>query len=155
MRSELSEPFASLETMCVPKPLEEKEIEAISKNLPTDVIDRYHQLKKWNIPEDTYTYIFKRNHFLLIERIIKDLKLDPVRVGTFFGHRLKYVEGHFTPAEEIYDMFRYLKDEKLDIELAEYMLPVIYEHPKMDFRSVLTVINFKRVAEDEILNLFL
>ncbi|MEN8225692.1 MAG: Glu-tRNA(Gln) amidotransferase subunit GatE, partial [Bacteroidota bacterium] len=43
-----------------PKPLEEKHIDEIGKNLPTDIIDRYRQLKKWNIPEDTYTYIFKR-----------------------------------------------------------------------------------------------
>jgi glutamyl-tRNA(Gln) amidotransferase subunit E len=139
-----------------PKPLEAEHIETLSKELPADVIDRYHQLKKWNIPEDTYTYIFKRNHFPLIERIIKKLKLNQVFVGTFFGHRLKFVEGHFIPADEfnyerIYDLFKFLQDENLDMELADYMLPVIYEHPKMDFESVLTVINFKRVPEEEIL----
>jgi glutamyl-tRNA(Gln) amidotransferase subunit E len=131
-----------------PKPLEEKQIEAIRKNLPDEVIDRYRQLKKWDIPEDTYTYIFKRNHYPLIERIIGELKLDPVEV--------KFVEGHYTKAKEfsygsIYDMFKYLLDEQLDTGLAEYMLPVVYEHPKMDFESVLTVINFKRVPENEIL----
>jgi len=139
-----------------PKPLEEEQIESLRKQLPTDVIDRYEQLKKWGIPEDTYTYIFIRNHFLLIEKIIKELKLDPVMVGTFFGHHLKYIEGHYTPAEEfnfelIYSMFSYLLDHGLDAELAESMLPVIYEHPKMDFDSVLSVINFKRIPEDEIL----
>jgi glutamyl-tRNA(Gln) amidotransferase subunit E len=139
-----------------PKPLEEKQIEDIRKNLPSDIIDRYKQLKKWNIPEDTYTYIFKCNHFLLIERIIKKLKLNPVFTGTFFGHQLKFVEGHYEPAEAfnydlIYDMFEYLKKEKLDVELAKDILPVIYEHPKMDFESVLTVINFKRIPEGEIM----
>lgn len=139
-----------------PKPLEQKQIEEISKNLPTDVIDRYNQMQEWKIPEDTFTYIFKRNHYLLIERIIKELKLDPVFTGTFFGHKLKFVEGHFEPAEAfnyelIYAMFDYLLKENLDIELAKYMLPVIYEHPKMDFESVLTVINFKRMDKEEIL----
>ncbi len=139
-----------------PKPLAEEHIENLSKQLPTDVIDRYNQLKKWGIPEDTYTYIFSRNHYLLIERIIQELKQDPVRVGTYFGHRLKFVEGHYTRAEDyreelIYSLFKYLQDEGLDTELADDMLPVIYEHPKMDFESVLTVINFKRVPENEIL----
>ena len=139
-----------------PKPLEEEHIEKLRKHLPTEVIDRYHQMKNWRIPEDTYTYIFKRNHFPLIERIIRDLKLDPVMVGTFFGHRLKFVEGHYTPAEAfdyelIFSMFSYLLEQGLDTGLADYMLPVIYEHPKMDFESVLTVINFKRVPQDEIL----
>ncbi len=139
-----------------PKPLEEEQIVALRKQLPTDIIDRYNQLKKWNVPEDTYAYIFSRNYFLLIEKIIKKLKLDPVMVGTFFGHRLKFVEGHFIPSDEfnyelIFAMFKYLLDENLDPELAEHMLPVIYEHPKMDFESVLTVINFKRIPESEIL----
>lgn len=139
-----------------PKPLAEEHIENLRKQLPTDVIDRYNQMKKWGIPEDTYTYIFRRNHYLLIERIIKDLKLDPIRIGTFFGHRLKFVDGHYTRAEDyhhelIYSLFKYLRDEGLDNELADDMLPVIYEHPKMDFESVLTVINFKRVPENEIL----
>jgi len=139
-----------------PKPLPEEHIDALGKNLPSDIIDRYNQMKRWNIPEDTYTYIFKRTHFLLIEKIIKELRLDPVIVGTFFGHRLKFVEGHYVPAEEfnyelIFSMFKYLLDQNLDTELADTMLPVIYEHPKMDFESVLTVINFRRVPENEIL----
>ena len=139
-----------------PKPLSNDKIEELSKNLPSDIIDRYKQLKKWDIPEDTYTYIFKRNHYLLIERIIKKLKLQPTMVGTFFGHRLKFVEGHYTPAEAfnhelIFSMFKYLLDQGLDAELAYYMLPVIYEHPKMDFDSVLSVINFRKVSEEEIL----
>ena len=139
-----------------PKPLSNDKIEELGKNLPTDIFVRYQQLKKWNIPEDTYTYIFSKNYFLLIEKIIKKLKLEPSMTGTFFGHRLKFVEGHYTPAEAfdyelIYSMFKYLLDEGLDTELAEYMLPVIYEHPKMDFDSVLTVINFKKVPEEEII----
>ncbi|MBE9485506.1 MAG: Glu-tRNA(Gln) amidotransferase subunit GatE [Bacteroidetes bacterium] len=139
-----------------PKPLSNEKIEKLSKNLPTDIIVRYRQLKKWNIPEDTYTYIFSKNYFLLIEKIIKELKLEPSMIGTFFGHRLKFVEGHYTPAEAfdyelIYSMFKYLLDEGLDTELANYMLPVIYEHPKMDFDSVLTVINFKKIRMEEII----
>lgn len=139
-----------------PKPLSNEKIEEMGKNMPSDIIVRYEQLMKWHIPEDTHTYIFKKNHYPLIERIVKELKLDPAWIGSFFGHHLKFVEGHYTSAdafnyELIYSMFKYLKEEGLDVELADYMLPVIYEHPKMDFESVLTVINFKKVSESEIL----
>ena len=139
-----------------PIPLAEEHIDNISKGLPGDVIDFYNQLKKWGIPEDTYTYIFKRNHYPLIRRIITELNYDPVMIGTFFGHRLKFVEGHYEPAEAfnykiLYAMFRYLKEQKLDAELAYYMLPVVYEHPKMDFESILTVINFKKVRKNDVL----
>ncbi len=138
-----------------PIPLENEHIENLKKNLPTEIIDRYFQLKKWNVPEDTYTYIFKKNFFPLIERIVDELNINPKFTGTFFGHKLKFVEGHYIPAEEfnykiIYAMFRYLLKNKLNLKLAEKMLPVVYENPKMDFDSVLSSINFKKVSKESI-----
>ena len=138
-----------------PIPLEEKYIETLREKLPTEIISRYRQLKQWNIPEDTFTYIFKNNLYLLIEKIIEDLKVQPVFVGTFFGHFLKYIEGHYKRGREfrydlIYELFIYLQNNKIDLRLAKRMLPLIYEHPKMDMDSVLTSIKFKQMKKDEI-----
>lgn len=145
------------DTDSAPIPLENSYIEKLSKNLPTEVIDRYNQLKKWNIPEDTYTYIFRNNLFPLIKRIVEELKIDPVFIGTFIGHRLKFIEGHYATTEKfeyskIYDLFKFLIDNKLDIQLSKKMLPVFYEHPKMDFDSILTSIDFKKLPKEEILS---
>lgn len=145
------------DTDTAPIPLDNNYIEDLRNKLPQDVIDRYHQLKEWNVPEDTFTNIFKCNLYPLIEKIVNELKLNPVFVGAFFGHRLKFVEGHYSPSAEfdyslIYDLFKFLKDEKLELELAFKMLPAIYEHPKMDFESVLNTINFKRMKPDEIIS---
>lgn len=145
------------DTDSAPIPLENSYIDTLSKNLPTEVIDRYSQLKKWNIPEDTYTYIFRNNLFPLIKKIIEKLKVNPVFIGTFIGHQLKYVEGHYSSADKfeyakIYDLFKFLIDNKLDIQLSKKMLPVFYQHPKMDFDSILTSINFKKVPKEEILS---
>ncbi len=145
------------DTDSAPIPLPNVLIDKLSKNLPSDIIDRYHQLKKWNIPEDTYTYIFSHDYFQLIEKIIKILKIDPVYVGTFFGHTLKFVEGHYTAAEAfnykiIFAMFRYLQQQNIELELARYMLPVVYEFPKMDFDSILESINFKKIPKDKIIS---
>jgi glutamyl-tRNA(Gln) amidotransferase subunit E len=144
------------DTDSAPIPLEEDLIIELGKNLPTDIIDRYHQLVEWKIPKDTYTYIFSKNLYPIIESIIKELKIDPTVVGTFFGHHLKWVEGRFKKSPEFkYEMiralFRYLKNNKLDLILAGNMLPVIYENPKMDFESVLTSINFRRISKEDIL----
>jgi len=145
------------DTDSAPIPLEDEQIEKISHRVPSEVIDRYHQLREWGVPEDTYTYIFKRNHYPLIRRIIDDLAMHPRFVGSFFGHTLKFVEGHYTPAAEfnyciIFAMFKYILDNGLDPGIAGKMLPVVYEHPKMDFNSVLTVIKFKKLTREEILN---
>ncbi|NVO01194.1 MAG: Glu-tRNA(Gln) amidotransferase subunit GatE [Bacteroidetes bacterium] len=140
-----------------PIPLEDSFIEELRKTVPSDIIDRYNQLKKWGIPEDTYTFIFKKNLYPLIERIITDLKQNPVFVGTFFGHKLKYVEGHYTPStgftyEKIYDLFKEVQSKKIDVALMKLLLPVVYQHPKMDFDSVLTSINFKKISKDKIVS---
>ncbi len=145
------------DTDTAPIPLSNEHIEELSKNLPADIIDIYHQLQEWKIPEDTYTYIFSKNLYPIIERIINEINIDPVFTGTFFGHTLKYVEGHYEPAEAfnykiIYAMFRYLQQQNIDLELAKKMLPVVYEFPKLDFDSVLESIHFKKIPKEKILS---
>lgn len=144
------------DTDSAPIPLEDEYIKKINQNLPTDIFERYQQMLAWSIPEDTYTYIFSKNLYPVIERIVGDLKLNPRLVGTFFGHHLKWVEGHYNRSAEfsydhLYDLFRYLKENKLNLLLAGNMLPVIYEHPKMDMESVLTSIGFKKMKKEDIL----
>jgi len=146
------------DTDSAPIPLPDAHIEELRKNLPTDIIDRYHQLRQWKIPEDTYTYIFSRNHFSLISRLINDLKLDPVFAGTFIGHTFKFTQGHYKSAdifnnELIFDLFHYLKQNEINYELARYMLPDLYKHPKMDFESVLHSIKFNKIPEDQIVSM--
>ena len=143
------------DTDSAPIPLRNEYIEQLSQNLPTDIIDRYKQLKKWQVPEDTYTYIFSKNLFPLIERIINELGMDARFTGTFFGHRLKHAENHYKKGEGfkynmLYPMFRFLKENKLHEELAVKILPELIQHPKMDFDSILTSIRFKRYTEAEI-----
>ena len=48
------------------------------------------------------------------------------------------------------DNAEFLKENKIDFQLAREMLSVVYEHSKMDFNSILTSINFKKIPEDEI-----
>lgn len=132
-----------------PIPLENEYIQKLAADLPAEVIERYHQLKNWNIPEDTYTYIFKRNLFPLIEKIINELRIPAGFAGTFFGHILKNIEGKFPKKvafdyNRVFDIFKFLIDNKLDMDLAKRMLPVVYQYPKMDFQSVLETIKFKK-----------
>lgn len=143
------------DTDTAPIPLEDSYIEELRKKLPDEVIERYKQLKKWNVPEDTHEYIFSRNLYPLIRELVENTELKPSFAGTFVGHKLKYVEGHYEKGEQfdyrqIVDLFNYLKEQNLEYNLAELMLPVLYTHPKMDFNSILTSINFKRIPAEEI-----
>jgi len=146
------------DTDTAPLPLDNDYIEGLQKDLPTEIIERFRQLQEWNIPEDTYTYIFSRNHFPLIERLITELGMDPVFAGAFMGHTFKYLEGQNSRQEAnfagiLFNLFKFLRDRNLRPELAEYMIPIIFEHPKMDFESVLESIHFKKASEEDILSL--
>ncbi|HNW97178.1 MAG TPA: Glu-tRNA(Gln) amidotransferase subunit GatE [Bacteroidales bacterium] len=141
-----------------PIPLEDAYINKLRQDLPEEVIERYHQLIKWKIPEDTYNYILKRNHYPMIEKIVNELKFDSKFIGTFYGHTLKFIEGHFKPVstfnyEKIYDMFKYIREQKLDKEIVKKIIPVLYEHPQMDFDSILLSINFTKVSSSDIIAL--
>lgn len=139
-----------------PIPLQEEHIEELRKNLPDDIIDRYHKLKSWGVPEDTYMYIFSKNLFPLMERIVLELKVDPAYCGRLFGYRLKFIEGQMKPTttfhyKTLYALFRFLNENDLHHQLAEKMLPFVYKYPKMQFDSVLINMKFKKVGKDEIM----
>ena len=145
------------DTDSAPIPLEDEYIENLRKNLPEDIIERYKQLKAWGVPEDTYTYIFSKNYFPVISQIVTELSVDPKFTGTFFGHTLKHAKGKYIGADILYGkklfkLFKFLKKEKLQPELAKEMLPFLLKHPKMDFTSILNEMNFKRRSKKEIIS---
>ncbi len=145
------------DTDSAPIPLENDYIENIQNNLPSEIIDRYKQLIKWDIPEDTYTYIFRNNLYHILKKIIIDLNINPKFIGTFFGHKLKFIEGHYKSAEifnydKIYLLFKFITENDLEIQLSKKMLPLVYQYPKMDFESILTSIEFKKTSYDDIIS---
>lgn len=143
------------DTDSVPIPLHNEYIEELRKKTPVEVIEHYHQLKKWNIPDDTYTYIFKKNLYHIIEELVNVYAVDSKFAGTFIGHTLKFVEGHYKRSpyfdyHKIIELFAFIKQNQIDIALSKYMLPVIYQHPKMDFDSVLATLKFKKTKAEDI-----
>jgi len=145
------------DTDSAPIPLENEYIEELGKNKPEEVTERYKRLKNWNVPEDCYIYIFRKNLFPLIERIVNELEMNPAFVGKFFGHAVKWVEGQYKPTADfdykiVYAMLRFIKQRNLDLGIARRMLPLVYQYPKMEFESVLTSINFNKVSKDVIVS---
>ena len=145
------------DTDSAPIPLASKYIDDLQKNIPSDIITRYNQLQKWGVPENTYTYIFSKNLFPIIEQISNNTGVDAKFIGCFFGYKLKFVEGHFVAGAEfnyskIAEMFNFIKENGFAKELLGKMLPIVYENPKLDFESVLTLINFKPQSKKEIIS---
>ena len=143
------------DTDAAPIPLSEKYIASISEKLPIDICDRFEQLVGWGIPEDAHEYILKKNLVPLIERIERELGISPKWTGIFLAHRLCNVENKSRVSSGfeypmVLAMLRYLKNNNLDFELAKQMLWELYRHPKMDFDSILTTLNFKKIPKEDI-----
>lgn len=143
------------DTDSAPIPLKDEHIEALRKTLPTEAIEAYRQMQSWGIPSDTYTYILRYNLYPLVCRMVNELEINPVFAGTLLGHRMRHVQGQYEQAPgfsftHIYGLMENLKKEKLDYALAIPMLPLIYQHPKMDFDSLLTSLKFKKVPKEEL-----
>lgn len=139
-----------------PIPLTDEYINNLTKKLPVYVSERYHQLKEWGIPEDTYKYLLSKNLVPLIERISGNFGFGPKFIGTFLGHTFKNIEGRKKPHknfsyEKIYGLFGFISKKKLLPAIAHVMLPVIYDHPDMEFGSVLTIIDYKKHSLTELL----
>jgi glutamyl-tRNA(Gln) amidotransferase subunit E len=143
------------DTDSAPIPLTDEYITSISQTLPVDICERYKQLTRWGIPEDAHEYILKKNLVPLMEKIEQELGISPKWTGIFLAHRLRHVENKSRFSKEfeypmVYAMLRYLKDNHLDFELAKKMIWEVYRHPKMDFDSVLTTLNFKHILKEDI-----
>jgi glutamyl-tRNA(Gln) amidotransferase subunit E len=139
-----------------PIPLTDSYIKKLGENIPVFISGRYHQMKEWGIPEDSYKYLLSKNLVPLIERISSGFGFEPKLIGTFLGQTFKSIEGRKKPHknfsyEKIYGLFGFLSGRKILPSLAKLMIQVIYEHPDMEFGSVLTSIDFRKHNMDELL----
>lgn len=145
------------DTDSAPIPIEEHRIQNIRRQLPNEVVHNTNQMENWEIPNDTYCFILKRNLFPLIRKIIADFNMPSRFIGTLFGHDLRHIEGQLTPAapfdyNHVYELIDFIIRRKLRREIIKKMLPIIYQYPNMDFESVLTTIGYKLIPEEEILS---
>jgi glutamyl-tRNA(Gln) amidotransferase subunit E len=144
------------DTDSAPIPLSSEYIESLRQKLPNDIIERYNQLKDWDIAEDTYTYLFSKNLYPMLQKTVEQLDYSAKEIGNFLGHTLKNIEGQYTSSDEfdydnIYELFAFIKNKNLDLNIAKSMMVEWYQHPKMDFDSVLSTINFKAKTIDDII----
>jgi glutamyl-tRNA(Gln) amidotransferase subunit E len=143
------------DTDSVPIPLTNELIDNLHKNIPEDLSERYNQLALWNIPEDTYNYLFSKNFYSLLKRIVEDLGIAPKFVGVFLGQSLKHLHGQYKvilfDVNRLYDLFAFLNEKQLDKAIAPTMLKQLFLHPQMDFESLLTTLKYKKVSREEII----
>jgi glutamyl-tRNA(Gln) amidotransferase subunit E len=138
-----------------PIPLTDEYIVKLREKTPVLVSERYHQLKNWDVPDDTFRYLLSKNMVPLIERISSNYGFTAKYIGTFLGQTFKNIEGRKKARknfsyEKIYGLFGFISKKKLLPSVARMMLPVIYDNPDMEFGSVLIAVDFRKYSMNEI-----
>ncbi|MDP8232310.1 MAG: hypothetical protein P9L91_06540, partial [Candidatus Zophobacter franzmannii] len=122
------------DTDSAPIPIEEKFIEDIREQLPKHLQEQIALLQDWDAPEDTYNYLLRNNLMQWIEAITAKFGVEPHRVVTLFGHRLKELERKhdgMIGLDSILAMFDFIAENKLNFEYAYELLKEVYLNPKM------------------------
>ncbi len=138
-----------------PIPVTTDMLERLGRHQPVDVSERFLQMKEWNLPEDTWHYLLSKNLVGLVERIGNDLGFDHREVGILIGHRFRSLEGRGRVApgfsyERLYDLFAFLKKEKLLAPAARIMMPAVVAEASPDFKSILAGTGLHRATMNEI-----
>jgi len=151
------------DTDSAPIPIEEELIERLRAGMPVGVSRRFAQFREWRVPQDAFAFLLKHNLAPLIERIHVDFQAEPRFVATLLAHDLKHLLGRKRSSQRVpsgeasfqfdrlHGLFAFLKKEGLEREIARAMLPVLLEHPNIDFQSLLTTVGFRKLGKKEIM----
>ncbi|WP_421920828.1 Glu-tRNA(Gln) amidotransferase subunit GatE [Marinifilum sp.] len=144
------------DTDSCPIPLSDEYIAQLGKDLPQDISERIELLNKWEVPKDAYHFILSKNIFPVIEEICERFKFDPKRVSIFFGHTYKNILGKQKvhtdfSYRKLVGLFKFIHEKDLHINIAKYLLPILYQNPSMEFNSMLTALKFKKRSLDELI----
>jgi glutamyl-tRNA(Gln) amidotransferase subunit E len=145
------------DTDSAPIPISENRIEIIRNGLPEDISERVKRLRKWDIPQDCYEYLLKRNLTPLLEKVINDFDAPPVQAGVVLGQHLKNVDGKLRLPSDfdfsvVYDLWAFVYEQQLESEIITAMLPHVCRSPQQNFDEILKNIGFKITSLDELLD---
>jgi len=146
------------DTDSAPIPLVDKEIDEMAEQLPLLPAERIAQLIGWDVPEDTFTYILKKNLVPLIEKVRNNLGIPARFTATLLAHRLNHIERTLGPSDgfgddDVYQLLAFLKSRELDPEIAKKMLWILYRHPERKPEAILEEVSFKKSSLKEITSL--
>ncbi|MEG2017114.1 MAG: Glu-tRNA(Gln) amidotransferase subunit GatE [Clostridium sp.] len=151
------------DTDSAPISIDESLINQLQKHLPNHVNNRIQQLRNWKVPEDTYFYLLRNNLVPLIEKINIDLNISPAFTGALLGHNLKHLQGKSKESfinasqtkqfnyERIYELFAFIKEENLNLDIAYSLLPIIFKIPEMDLITALNEISYIKTNKETII----
>ena len=142
------------DTDSAPIPVTEEMIEEARAVLPVGLEQRLEQLVEWGVPRDAYIYLLRNNLMPVLVELSDQYSFPPKRLALLYAHLLKSMQGRDPlpfSHQRVSDLLKYAAKNKLAADIIPEMLKVLFDQPNMQFSSVLSVLNFKIVSREEIL----
>lgn len=141
------------DTDSAPIAVEEEHLEALRKKLPTDLHLRINQLKQWKVPETCHLFLLRNNLVGTVERIA-GLGYNPRTVALLIAQQLKHLvsikQAKIADAEKLFNLMKYLKEQKLEVELTAMLLRNLFSHPDKSPEELLQLIGFTKSTPETI-----
>ena len=143
------------DTDSAPIPVKDELIEKLREQLPVELPKRLEQLREWEVPEDAWNYLLRNNLMPIAEKLITDFEVEPKFVCTLMAH---YIKGKVRSDkkeydyENLYSLFKFLKSHRIRWELIKEMLSIIIIHPKIDYQSVLNLLEWEQEDAEALFN---
>ena len=143
------------DTDSAPIPVPEEMIEQTRQHLPSSVYDRMKQMRQWNIPEDTYPFLLRKNLFPVLEKIISQSDLPSSFIGILLGHHIKFLTGRWPASilmdrKKLLDLFEFVKQKKLKKEILKPMLSQMVQHPDNGWSEILKKLGYQKREKTDI-----
>jgi Archaeal Glu-tRNAGln amidotransferase subunit E (contains GAD domain) len=135
------------DTDSAPIAVEEEHLEALRKKLPTDLHLRINQLKQWEVPQSCHLFLLRNNLVGVVERIA-GLGYNPRTVALLIAQQFKHLVSarlaQMADTEKIFNLMKYLKEQKLEVELTAVLLHSLFTHPDKSPEELLQLIGFTK-----------
>jgi len=142
------------DTDSAPISVRDEMIETARQKQPVHLSERLNQLAEWKVPLDAYHFLLRHNLMPAIESLAARHNVSPRYLALLYAHHLKHLQGNrrkpFDP-NKLSDLIKFMHNRQLTHDILLPMLKVIWQHPKMEFASVLNVIGYKKTAPETVL----
>ncbi|MFC2082615.1 Glu-tRNA(Gln) amidotransferase subunit GatE [Candidatus Bipolaricaulota bacterium] len=141
------------DTDSAPIPIDEAAIERIRAELPPSVADRSSQMREWNIPEDCWAFIHKRNLYPLLDTLVDGKGLQSTFAGTLLGHTLRHVCGDEPGTIEwILDLVDEVSRRNLQADILKPLLMQAFADPQANLDELLARAGYSPQSESDLLD---
>jgi len=142
------------DTDSAPIPVLEEMIESARQDLPVALGDRFKQLSDWAVPPEANTYILRNDLMPVLEELCAKYTLPARELALLYAYYIKGLQGRNAMPfdhQRVDDLLHFISSRGLGFDLLKPMIKVLFQHPNMQFTSVLSILGYKQSSRDEIM----